>query len=65
MTLDQRKRELNALLESELGMDEIAKIYATTCKETGPKELGMTPELMISQIIYAEFPLAHTTLIHC
>lgn len=55
MTRQERAAELNALITTEAGLNEIVEIYRQECDDAAQSP-DVTYGLMIDQILEAEFP---------
>ena len=58
MTRNQREEELNQLLKSEQGMNEIVKLYHGECPDSAPGEPDPPHGMMVRLILDREFPPA-------
>ena len=56
MTRAERERQLNELLKTEGGSEELARLFERECPRTGPETMGTPPDLMLTQILDEEFP---------
>jgi hypothetical protein len=56
MTRQQREEELNRLLKSEDGMNEIVRLYRSECPDGAPGEPDPPHGMMVRLILDREFP---------
>ncbi|MDX1947167.1 MAG: hypothetical protein SFU86_17335 [Pirellulaceae bacterium] len=56
MTRNERAQQLNEMVTTEDGLNQIAEIFQRECGDTGVHPLGLKYDLMIDQILEAEFP---------